>query len=355
MIICSHPYINPEVINLCVGKADRIIMLPDVNYKFNLFSGLMKAHRFLKEFDDQINPILDQIMKFTVISDCSAYLPVNLIISALKRKSKFKELVAIRQDYAFGRQIDIPGSLMCILYSFLLRTNLVWRHKLASFLYFKEPRDRIIGFLSAFGDERGFGNGAAANKTFFFYRPLRGRLSGRGDIVIIYSDRQLDSIGCDLSIESNVVMFKRFYDALFDHYKDCQFICKPHPQDKGRAMPGLDSSRVHVYTGGLTSQMHLESIAGRVRACYAVISSSLIYSASRGIPSYVFYKCIGINLPDPRLIFENDEALKAPYLCNLDSLDKIGCIDDMYVETGKKACENNFIDWIDANEQYDVC
>jgi hypothetical protein len=97
-------------------------------------------------------------------------------------------------------------------------------------------------------------------------------------------------------------------------------------------MGGMEELEYEIYGGGLTSQMHLHAIIDRVRACYSVASTSLLHSASLGIPSYTLYKYLEYRGAYPRTFFESDIAQRQPFLYNIDTIEDIGIIDANSVE-----------------------
>jgi hypothetical protein len=92
----------------------------------------------------------------------------------------------------------------------------------------------------------------------------------------------------------------------------------------------------------------MDTIIERVKACYAAISTSVFYPASLGVPSYVFYKHLGIDLPYLSSIYENKKAGSIPLVFNLREIDEIGCIDDRHLEATEIIPETNLDSWLNC-------
>jgi len=123
---------------------------------------------------------------------------------------------------------------------------------------------------------------------------------------------------------------KRFFKVLRNYYKDCTIIYKGHPNNK-TLMTGAEDAGLEIYGGELVSQLHLNLNINRIKACYSPVSTSLIYSASVGIPSYSLFKYLEAKNKYPGAFFEEGEAAENPYLHNITSINEIGTNDDIKV------------------------
>ncbi|MBN2121163.1 MAG: hypothetical protein JW734_08960 [Candidatus Omnitrophica bacterium] len=333
LIICDHPYLNQEIIDLYSKRFDRVIILPLIRYQPNILSGFFRLWRFHKLFRKEIASILEAISEYDIISDCSAYLPVNVLISELRRDVKFKRLVSIRQDRRYNLDIDIFRTALAFIYIFFFRLSLVWVHRVHKYTYCREPRDEIILFRDKFFEKHLSKEVKPRSAPVAYLTwPLRSRGSFE-DTVIFYSDIDFRSDASILSEEEFRKRLMIFFKKFAEVYKNCRIICKPHPSNIRGILPGLEQVKYELYQGGLISQMHLEQLIRNVRACYSISSTSLLYSAQRGIASYAMYKYLGFGGIYPRVYFETDFVKDNPFLYALTSIEEIAAIDSLDAES----------------------
>jgi len=333
LIMCQHPYVTQEIIDLYSEKYDDVIVLNDIQYAKNIIKGFSKYYKFLANFNKWINPILAHIDSFNIISDCSAYLPVNALICTLKKNKKCKKLISIREDYCVNTSIRIPSTLLTMLYTKVLGLYPVRAHKKLAYLYKKEPRDIIMKLISPY--ERRIDKKKPLNNSalsFYIVKPALERDISNTNIILFYSDRNLSEYGSSLSSEEHKNRIRNFFVQLSKRYKNYKIICKPHPLDQGNVMDGMENVEYELYKGGLSSQMHLHININNIRACYSVASTSLLYSASLGISSYTLYKYLEYNNEYPKGFFESEKAKQSSFLYNINNLDEIGIIDNISVE-----------------------
>ena len=331
LIICMHPYINEEIITTYSRKCKHCIILPDINYKTNIIIGLKEYFSFIRQFKKKIQPILANIDKFHIISDCSAYFPINALLTELRTNKKCRNLISIREDYSFKKKINFLKTMRSWVYTLILKMHMVYAHRTYSYMYINEPRDKIIRLLSPY--EKNIRKSEQNIKyipIYNVYKTIQRKTGVEKNIVIVYSDRQLDHL-YDLSKQEYEKRLKLFFIYLSRYYEDFIIICKPHPKDRGQVMSGLQNIAYELYSGKLTSQMHLNMNAERVKACYSVSSLSLLYSSALGIPSYTFYHYLEFNGEYPISYFENDNVRKNPFLYQIRQINEIGAIDSLNV------------------------
>lgn len=343
LIMCRHPYVTQEIIDLYSDKYDYVLILPDINYEKNIIRGFIEYFMFINKFCKWIRSILADIESFSVISDCSAYLPVNALISTLNKNNKFKKLISIREDYYVNTSVQIPTTLLTMFYTKVLNLYTVRAHKGLSYLYKNEPRDMIISLISPYerriAPKQPLKNSAP---SFYIVKPVLDRDISDKNIIVFYSDRELGEYGSSLSSEEHKNRIRRFFVRLLKFYKNYKIICKPHPLDQGSVMDGMENVEYELYQGGLSSQMHLHININNIRACYSVASTSLLYSASLGIPSYTLYKYLEYNNAYPKIFFENNNMQHPPFLYHIKNLEEIGIIDDIRVEPTTDKFKDNW-------------
>ncbi|MFH1772633.1 MAG: hypothetical protein ABH872_07450 [Candidatus Omnitrophota bacterium] len=338
LIMCKHPYLTLEIISVYGDKFKSCVVLPDINYEKNIFFGFIKLTRYLREFKEKMNPFLDKVDSFEIISDCSAYLPVNAVISTLRKSPKFSRLVSIRFDYTFKRQTDSLKTFLVNFYVWSFGLLNIYVHKRFSYLYINEPNSAVITFKKQFSySDKMKVNENNKKEIILIERPTINFNNKSRDMIVIFSDLNLlKAFKENLNKEEYENKLKVFFAALSKFYKGHRIIVKPHPQNKGRLMPGLGQIEHQSYTGSYTSQMFLELNALEVKACYSATSTALLYAAERGIPSYTFYKYLNFKNENLKLFFESVEVKNNYLLFNLRNINEIGVIDQGVCNTKDK-------------------
>ncbi|MBW2660702.1 MAG: hypothetical protein JRD93_01655 [Deltaproteobacteria bacterium] len=308
----------------------------------------MSLYRFLRSFRNKIKPIINTIDAFIIFTNFSAYLPVNAILSRLMRNKKCRQTIGIGTAPEFKIEIDILRSLYLSLFTFIFRLTPVYYHMRLSYLYVRKPRRKILEFNNPFMKMSRFKRcDAEFNPVYNVFEPIIKRSTFKKNIIIIYGDTTVyEAYGCSLPYEIYVARLRLFFDLLSHHYKECKLIYKPHPSDQSKVMPGLKNIKFELYNGRLISEIHLEQNIQRVRACYSVASTSLLYSASRGIPSYMVYRYLEFNSEYPRAFFENENVCENPFLYNIKSVDEIGAIDSINVSPVENDCGDDWAEII---------
>ncbi len=332
LVICEHPYLNAEIIETYSKRFGHTIVLPLVKYEANIFRGLWNAFHFLRRLKNEMRLILKGVDRFYLISNFSAYLPVNIILSWLQKNPKCEKLISISEEDTFKRNYSFVKSIFLFGYTVPLRLFPVGYDPVLKFMYLKDHRDVILRICSPYGTGSEIPKG---NKKIYRFVEKIQSPSGRArkNLIIIYGDTTArTAFVSDLDEREYENRLTCFYSALSEAYRGCKFIYKPHPSDNFKLMPGVKKSEVEIYRGGVTSQMHLDLLSPRIRACYSVSSTSLIYAAERGIPSYTLYRYLEFKGEYPKGFFENDKIRNLPFLYNMQDPKEIGAIDDLTVE-----------------------
>jgi hypothetical protein len=329
LLLIKHPYVNADIIEFCNSKFDNVILLPDLSYDPNFFRGFRKLICFLKYFQLHTKEILEGTHgRFFVVSDFSAYLPVNAVLSRLRRSHSCGKAISIREDYTYRVQIDFLKSFFITMYVLFFRLSPVLFDSRIHYRYLKEPLREVLRIYNPnFQEKKEIGR----TKFLPSFLKTERRIEDQKTIIIYGDTTVYEAYGSRFSIQEYSEQLKLFFAALYQHYDEFRFVYKPHPQDQ-QLMSELEGIPVEVYRGGLTSQLHLDEIYQEVRACYSVASTSLLYSSFREIPSYTFYNYLGFENEYPRVYFENDETMKNPFLVNIVRLDQIGGIDLLQTE-----------------------
>lgn len=353
LVICSHPYLDRESIEEYTRGFTKTIFLPDIDYENNVFRGFWRYFNFLKIARNELSANLKNIETFNVISDVCAYLPVNAILSELKKNTKFNKLFKINTDYLFEMKPDILKSAKTMCYTFLLRLYPAFCHKRLGYMYFNEFQDKDIQIISPFGRDIDSIKQNELRSSLFIIRPQFERNAGMKDTIIFYSTARVRAYGCELSLEAYKEKLAAFFKRLAEYYRGYTIVCKLHPLDFGKAMPEMEGIQYELYKGSLISQIHLNLNAKRVKACYSVVSTSLLYSAFLGIPSYTLYKYLDFKGKYPEEFFKTDSIVSSPLFYNIRLLDEIGVIDSIKAEPKKEKTKKNFSEFMEwPNEEF---
>lgn len=352
LLICDHPYTDKESIDVYLKGFTNIIHLPDIDYDNNIYRGLKKCAAFLKKARAELAVILKNVKSFNVISEFSAQLPVNTLLSELKNDPRFNKSISVSKEYVFELKPDILKSVKTVFYTLLLRLYPVYYHKTLACMYFKKIHDKNIQVVSLFGKDVPEAKKYDTRSLYSIIRPPLETSAEEKNTVIFYSDMSVQEYGCELSPEAYKDKLGKFFKRLSAHYEGYNIVCKTHPLDGEKVMWGMEAIKYELYKGKLISQMHLDINARKVKACYSVASTSLWYPASLGIPSYTIYKYLGFKGKYPEEFFKADNIATTPFSYNISLLDEIGAIDSLQVELKKETIERNwdeFMEWPDSS------
>jgi hypothetical protein len=337
LLFCSHPYLNSEIIGLYSKDFDHVLVLPDTKYELNILRAGLSLYRFLKNFRNKVKPIMDAHDAFIIFTNFSAYLPVNAILSRLMRNNKCKQYIGIGEAPEFKMDIDILRTLYLLFFTSIFRLIPVYYHRRLSYLYVLEPRRRILRFNNPFMRIEHFKRyDSKLNPLYHVFEPIVEQLGFERNIIMIYGDTSVyEAYRCSLPRETYIEKLTLFFNLLSRHYKGYRLIYKPHPSDQSKVMPGLESINYELYKNALISEIHLEQNIQQVKACYSVASTGLLYSASKGIPSYTLYQYLEFNGEYPRAFFENENGCENPFLYHIKRFDEIGAIDAISISPVK--------------------
>jgi len=347
LVVCNHVYCDKESIDAYSSRFTHTICLQDIDYDSNMVTGMRRYYAFIKKARLELARALKDCGSFSVISDLSAYLPVNALLSELKKDRRFNTLISISEKYVFEFKPDLIRSIKAILYTFFLRLTPVYCHQAFGYMYFKRMDDKIIRVISPFSAQTPETFKGGNQFSYCIVRPAVERISGGKDTVIFYSDMQVREYGCELTTEIYKEKLTCFFKQLAAHYSGHTIVCKPHPLDGRKVMPGLEIISFELYEGSRISQMHLDALLGKVKACYSVASTSLLYSASLGIPSYTLFNYLQFKGKYPGEFFNAGNGATTPFSYNIRSLEEIGAIDSLRVEPVKLPVGQSLDDFLE--------
>lgn len=353
LIICKHPYLSDAIVDEYSGKFDYTIILPDINYDANIFSGFRSFKKFKKQYSVALEVLIGGVDSYRVVSCCSAWLPVNALLSTLCHKPKFEVLFTVCEHVGSSAKINYPRTLITLLYSFLLGLRLAYSDKILGYRYKKNLWDGALRFIGPY--EKIINNHMNGKKAKICYirrsaKPKRQDI--RTGMVMFYSDRNLDAYKSSLREEERHYRITQFILRLAKAYDSCDIICKPHPLDNGRPIDEMQLIRFQLCDQFLLSQLHLQLNIDRVVACYSVASTSLVYSSSIGVPSYSLFKYLGYGEDENlRIMFDGLNVTQNPFLYNISSLEEIGKIDGIDFAPIR---EENDVNWNQIISAYNV-
>lgn len=331
LVLCRHTYLTQAIIDQYSPKFDAVIVLPDISYDKNLPAGFAAYLRFSRDFRDQFRQALGGAGSFAVVSCCSAWMAVNAVLSQLRREPGFKSLATVCQHIASKGKGSLLRTILISIYTSVFRLMPAYFDSIHGYFYRKIPWNSSIKFIGPYEELPPAGDAACIR------RPCRPQAKDRADdLVVFYSDRYLDPYNSSFPREERSRLTEEFLRRLADFYKAQIIVCSPHPLDKGVPIDEMRAVKYTLSDQELLTQMYLELNRHRVKACYAVSSTSLLYSSSVGIPSYSLYKYLGYSEDkNLKIFFEGPAARKNPYLFNISSLEEIGRIDGLETEPAR--------------------
>ena len=344
LIICRHTYLSDAIIEEYSKKFDHTIILPDVNYDKNIFTGFSLFRKFKSDYEVALKPILNDISSYRVVSCCSAWLPVNALLTALCHDSKFEALFTVCEHIASRGKINYLRSAIVLIYVLMFGLRFAYSDKILGYLYKINPWDGVLRFIGSYEKIVDSSANGKEVKICYIRRPAKSkRQDMRTGLVIFYSDRNLDAYKSSFSKEDRSHKLEQFILRLGKFYDSYDIVCKPHPLDKGVPVEEMKLVNFQLCDQSLITNMHLQLNIDRIVACYSVASTSLIYSASIGIPSYSIFKYLGYGEDENlNIFFDSVKARQNPFLYNLSTLEEIGKIDDIDIEPVK---EDNIMNW----------
>lgn len=343
LIICKHPYLTDAFVDQYSIRFDHTVIFPDIDYDINIFTGFLALKRFKKQYSVTVEPLLRGVNSYRVVSCCSAWLPVNALLTALCRNQKFDGLFTACEHIKAQIKINYPRTLITLLYSLAFGLRFVYSDMIFGYHYKNNPWNGVLRFVTPYNEISANSGNDQENKVCYIRRSEKPRRQMGAGIVVFYSDRNLDAYRSLLSKEERHYRLEQFILRLAKVYDSCDIVCKPHPLDNGLPIDEMQLIRFQLCDQPLLSQLHLQLNIDRVVACYSVASTSLVYSSSIGIPSYSLFKYLGYSEDaNLRIMFDSFNAKQNPFLYNLSMLKEIGRIDDMHIDPIK---ESNTVDW----------
>jgi len=353
LIICKHNYLSDAIVDEYSGKFDHIIILPDIDYDKNIFAGFLSFRKFKREYSAALEPLLRRVDSYRVISCCSAWLPVNALLTALCRNPKFQSLFTVCEHIASRGEINYLRTLITFIYALILGLRLTYSDRIHGYLYKTNSWNGALRFIGPYEEITDNAANDKKIKICYIRRPARPkRQDVRTGMVVFYSDRNLDAYKSSLSQEDRRCRLEQFISRLGEFYSSHTIVCKPHPLDKGMPIEEMRLANFQPCEQPLLTQMHLQLNIEQVVACYSISSTSLLYSASIGIPSYSLFKYLGYGEDaNLKIFFDSPKAQQNRYLYNLNALEEIGRIDNMDIEPVKMADAG---DWDRVMYSHDV-
>jgi len=150
LIICKHPYLTDAFLKQYSIKFDHTIIFPDIDYNINLFAGFLALKRFKKQCSATLEPLLSGINSYRVISCCSAWLPVNALLTALCRNQKFDGLFTVCEHIKAQVKLNYPRTLITLLYSLVFGLRFVYSDRIFGYHYRNNPWNGVFRFITPY-------------------------------------------------------------------------------------------------------------------------------------------------------------------------------------------------------------
>lgn len=277
---CKHPYTLDSDIKCYSAQYEEGIFFNDITYSKNLIKGILSGVLFIQK----LNRFLNQFKGATdvhIISDLSAFLPMNIFLSTLKKQFPSATLSS-GQSLGFEYDTILVG-LTCLtrVYTKLFSLSDVVMDSVFYFVYKTRPRYQLIRFRSA----------KKAKKKSDLVLPFFHRQEGQSKVVIFGSlnyDYKFYR-GTKKEFESRLAMCMA---QLRNKFSGKELLFKPHPKEVEDYTDMMDALGICSYESSMLTQLFLLKEGAHIHSCFSIVSSSLILAVKMGIPSYTLFDVI---------------------------------------------------------------
>ncbi|MBT3981947.1 MAG: hypothetical protein HOE90_11370 [Bacteriovoracaceae bacterium] len=321
LVLCEHDYTTDEIKNHLLSLFDDIVVLSNINYDYRIPLGIIR----IRQHQAKLKKLFDTypVKKIKIITDISAYLPVNTALSYFMKNFEVQEIFSVKANLKHEYKPDFKKTFFASIYSKLCGLLKAQYFEKLGYIYTNEIDCKVVKILPFFSLPI-----AKSDKKIFFKKKNLYQLGDmeKKDTILIFSDKDLSPYDPP---EDKIYHKKlgEFYREIQKKYPNASILCKPHPADGMEGMEGMQCLKYDFYQKEITSQLAIDELHSRLIACYSPASTSLIYSSSVGIPSYTFYKFLNLKASILAEYFENDLQKENPCLINIERLEQIGSID----------------------------
>jgi len=338
----NHPYFLKLDFEPYKKYFDQIVEFDFIGYKKNFLKGLWEILIFQKKLKKVNTTLLANFEKIDLFLDISAYLPVNILLYNLSQQKNIKNITRFILAKPKGLQVKEDKNkiktFLCVLYSLPFRcykVKVLSTSKRKFFDYIDSVPGAILEIVSPISKK--LDNPDYQKENILPYPVIsKDWLTEKKDTVIIFGKKSIDSdlaeylLDREFYVKRMTILFK----VIADKYSGCKLYYKPHPADRGKTIPGINTRKYSLLDDSLNAQELFDRHQGRIKAVYAFSSGSVVIGSFFGIPSYTFYRylCnqVGIKKFDN---YFNQDNLKSKFLFHLADLNEIGKIDNLECPT----------------------
>jgi len=335
----NHPYFSKFNFEPYKKYFDKIIEFDFITYRKNFIKGVFEALIFQRKLKKVIPNFLRNFQEIDLFLEKSAWLPVNILLNHLSREKNIKNIIKFTLAIQNSSQTKIDGmkTILCNLYSlpfkcYKIKVLTSLAGKFVDFDYSCDTPGKLIKIVSPIRETK---------KIDILSYPIVSEYSGaiKKDVVIIFGDETIFNFYSEYlpDYETFIEKLTTFFKTIENKYSDCKLYYKPHPGDKGKLLPGIDSLKYNFFDNTINAQTLLDFYCQRIKAVYTFSSSSAIFSSFFGIPSYTFYRyvCNQVGIEKFDKIF-NQDNLKSKFLYHISKLNEVGKIDNLERPNFKK-------------------
>lgn len=330
----NHPYFSDFDFESYKNRFDKVIEFDFVHYSENFIKSYQQILNFIKKLKETEKNILANYTGMELFMEDSAWLPVNLMLYSLSKNKKISSIFRFVGIDTIKENIktDSMRTFLYNLYTIFLpcypiKFTVSADRKFADFQYKEVVPGKKIKVASPVDFMQ-----TQDKNTVPFPIISEENFSGKKDMVLIIGDANIFEEFPEYFSSYRDFLRKTefFLKALEEKYKDCKIFYKPHPADKNKLMPCIDTKKHIIFDNKKTAQMIFNDYCNRIKAVYTIFSTSAISSSYFGIPSYVCYKYFFNELGKGRLdsVF-CAKNIGSRFLLSISELDEIGKIDNL--------------------------
>lgn len=338
----NHPYFAKLNFEPYKKYFDEIREFDFIHYKKNLLLSYWEIFNFQKKLKRTISNLLTDFEKIDLFLDFSAYLPINILLYNLSKQKNIKNINKFTSADLECSQIKTNKirTFLCHLYSlpfkcFKVRAINTPEGKFIDFVYNSNTLGVIVKIVSPISRLE---SKSSSNKEKILPYPIISKHSStlKKDMVIIFGNAIIHPTysECLPSYRTFVEKLTAFFKAIENKYPNCKLYYKPHPVDKGKLMPGINTAKYNFFDDTINAQAIFDRYHGRIKAVYSFASTTSTTGSFLGLPSYTFYRylCNPKKIDKADNIFNtifNQDNIKSEFLFHIGDLNEIGKIDNL--------------------------
>jgi len=335
----NHPYFLKFDFAPYKQYFDEIVEFDFIHYEKNFLLGLWKIFNFQKKLKKASNKLLRDFETVDLFLDYSAWLPVNVLLYNLSKLRNVKNIDRITLSGIEQEQTktDRLKTLFCTLYSlpfkcYKVKVISTLGGQFVNFAYAENTPGTILKIVNPTINFPNDFDGSKENNILPYPILPNGPSNLKKDMVIIFGNESIYSSYPEYfpDYKTYVEKLSAVFKNIENRYSDCKLYYKPHPADGDKIMPGIIRQKYSLFDNAISAETLFDTHQEKIKAVYALSSTSVMLGSFFGVPSYTFYRYLcnkaGIDYFD---VFLNQPRLKSKFLFHLSDLSEIGKIDDL--------------------------